>query len=117
MAQTLLLDTATWDLVLDASGNIAVASPPYQLAQDAASSIKLFQGELYYSTDQGVPYWQQILGHWPPVPLLKAYLQNAALTVPGVLTAKCFIASFIRRQVKGQVQITDANSKPLVIGF
>ena len=52
--QTLLLDPLKWDLVVDAAGNIAVASPPYALAQDAASSIKLFSGECYYDTSIGV---------------------------------------------------------------
>jgi len=29
---TLLLDRSAWDLVLDSSGNIAMASPAYSLA-------------------------------------------------------------------------------------
>ncbi len=45
MASTLLLDQVTWDLAVDTSGNIAVASDPYSQAQDAASSIKTFAGE------------------------------------------------------------------------
>jgi hypothetical protein len=39
-----LPDRSTWDLVLGASGNIAEASAPYALAQDAASAIQLFAG-------------------------------------------------------------------------
>lgn len=115
--QTLLLDRLTWDLVLDARGNIAVASDPYSLAQDAASAIRLFQGELWYDTIPGVPYWQSILGKSPPLALLKARFVTAALTVPGVVAAKCFISSVSGRTVTGQVQITDENGQTSTAAF
>ncbi len=50
MASTLLLDQVTWDLAVDNVRHIAVASDPYSQAQDAASSIKTFAGEVYYDT-------------------------------------------------------------------
>ena len=55
MPATLLLTPQTWDLTVDASNNIAVAAEPYALAQDAASAIRLFQGEDYYDTTRGIP--------------------------------------------------------------
>jgi len=103
--QTLLLDILTWDLAVDVAGNIAVASDPYAQAQDAASAIKLFEGELYYDTSQGIPYFSQIFGYSPPVSLMKAYFVQAALAVPGVVKARCFITSYADRLVSGQVQI------------
>lgn len=106
MPDTLLLDQTTWDLVLDISGNIAVASEPYSLAQDAASAIKLFQGELWYDTTKGIPY-DAILGYSPPLAYLKSLFEAAALTVPGVVEARCFIASATGRTITGQVQVTD----------
>lgn len=105
--KTILLNSETWDLTLDTSGNIAVAQTPYALAQDAASAIKLFQGELYYDTTKGIPYWSEILGYSPPVPLMKAYFVAAAKTVPGVVEAVCYISSITDRTVSGQVQVTD----------
>lgn len=107
MADTLLLDRSTWDLVLDVSGNIAVASDPYSLAQDAASAIKLFQGELWYDTSQGIPYFQQILGQAPHFSYMKAQFIKAALTVPGVVAAQVFISGFQDRIISGQVQVTN----------
>ena len=115
--KTLLLDTDTWDLVADASGNIAVADEPYALAQDAASAIRLFAGELYYDTTQGIPYFDQILGKAPPVSLMKAYFNRAALTVPGVVSAKTFIQSWTDRTVTGQVQVTDEAGNITAAGF
>jgi hypothetical protein len=61
--RSLLLSRPAWDLVLDASGNIAVASAPYAIAQDAASAIRLFAGEHWYDTAQGIPCFSQVLGH------------------------------------------------------
>lgn len=108
MAATLLLDTRLWDLVVDINGNIAKAAEPYALAQDAASAIKLFQGELWYNTAPGIPYWGEILGSSPPpFSLMKAKFEAAALTVPGVVEAKCVINSFTHRNISGQVQVTD----------
>lgn len=105
---TLLLDPVTWDLALDANGNVAVATGPAALAQDAASALRLHKGELWYDTTQGVPYFAQILGRVAPPALVKAKLEAAALTVPGVTGAKVFIASVVDRRLSGQVQITDA---------
>lgn len=103
----MLLNPATWDLMVDANGNIAKAENPYSLAQDAASAIRLFQGELYYDTTQGVPFWGDILGKTPPLPLMKAKFVAAAKTVPGVVAAVCYISAISNRGVRGQVQVTD----------
>lgn len=108
MASSLLLDVTEWDLVLDASGNIAVAAEPYSLAQNAASAIKTFLGEVYYDVTVGVPYLQQIFGKNPPLPLLKSTFEAAAITVPGVAAAKCFITAAGDRNVSGQIQVTAA---------
>lgn len=117
MASTLLLDPAKWDLLVDVSGNIAVAQAPYALAQDAASAIRLFLGEDYYDTTQGIPYWQQILGHWPPVRVMKSFFNAQAMTVPGVVAAQCFLDRIEDRQVHGQVQITDDAGGFAAVGF
>lgn len=104
--KTLLLDVDQWDLVATVSGNIAVASEPYAQAQDAASAIRLFAGELWYDTTKGLPYWPSILGKPPSLAFLKAKFVEAAMTVPGVTAARAFLASFKDRIASGQVQIT-----------
>lgn len=117
MASTLLLDQVTWDLVLDTAGNIAVASDPYSQAQDAASSIKTFAGEVYYDTTRGIPYFTQILGKAPPVSLMKAYFNEAALLVPGVTNSQTFITAWEGRTVSGQVQIKNTTGAVSAAGF
>ena len=116
---TLLLDTVSWDLCLNTSGNIAMASPPYSLAQDAASAIRLFAGELWYNTSLGIPYFSQVLGKQPSLPYLKSQFVAAALRVPGVVSAVCYITGFstATRLLTGQVQITDVNGQTSVASF
>lgn len=114
---TLLLDTVAWDIVLDVSGNIGVASNPYSLAQDAASEIRLFAGELFYDTTQGVPYFAEILGKAPPIPLIKYYLNTAAQNVPEVASAKTYFSSFTGRTLSGQVQITASDGSTAAASF
>jgi len=114
---TMKLDPDSWDLVLNASGNMALAHDPDSQAQDAASEIRLFQGELWYNTDRGIPYWQEILGRLPSTPLMKAKFTAAALLVPGVTEARCFIESLSDRTVLGQVQITNNTGGIAGAGF
>lgn len=104
---TLLLDRTAWDLVLDSNGNMALASPPYALEQDVASAVRLFLGELWYDTTKGIPYFEEILGQLPPVSLLTAYIEQAALTVPGVVSARCVVSSFQNRAISGEIQFID----------
>ena len=114
---TLLLDIVAWDLVVDLKGNIALASDPYSLAQDAASAIRLFQGELWYDTTQGLPYWTEILGRTPNVQLLKQLFANAALSVPEVVASRVFISGITGRRLTGQVQVSTSTDLTAVASF
>lgn len=117
---TLLLDQTAWDLVLDANGNIAMASPPYSLAQDVASAVRTFLGEVYYDTTQGI--WStdvngKTLGKLPPTALLVELINQTALTVPGVVTVQTFITSFQGRNVTGNIQFVDENNETHTVNF
>lgn len=114
---TLLLDQTAWDLVLDSAGNIAMGSAPYALAQDVASACRTFQGEVYYDNSRGVPYFPQVLGQLPPVSLLTALEEREALTVPGVVSARCILTKFEHRQVSGQIQFIDETGAANAVSF
>jgi hypothetical protein len=114
---TLLLEQTNWDLCLDAQGNIAMAADPYACAQDVASAVKLFLGELWFDTRKGIPYWDQILGHAPPMSLIRAQIVSAALTVPRVASARCIIAAFSARKISWQVQVIDTAGQALNVQF
>lgn len=108
---TLLLDQTAWDLVLDASGNIAMASPPYALAQDVASAVRTFLGEVYYNTTLGVQYFADA-----PAALLAQAISNQALTVPGVVSAQT-IVSFKNGVLSGQVIFTGDSGETTEVSF
>jgi hypothetical protein len=116
---TLLLDVGLWDLCLDANGNIALASVPYARAQDVASAIRLFLGELWYDSTKGIDYFGQILGDTPPLTLFQEFMVTAALTVPGVVTASCVVESFddAARTVTGQVTFTDVDGNTSTVSI
>ncbi len=115
---TLLLSTDLWDLCLDASGNIAVASDPYSVAQDVASACRVFRGEQWYNTSAGVPYFQQILGQSPPASFIKAQIAAAAATVPGCANPVVYLSGLgADRALAGQVQFTDSNGTVQAVGF
>lgn len=108
---TLLLDQKAWDLVINSAGNIAMCSQPYALAQDVASAVRTFLAELWYDTTYGIPYFEEVLGHLPPISLLKGLIENQALTVSGVVKAQCVIYAFSTktREISGQIQFIDVN--------
>jgi len=111
MSATLFLDPATWDLCLDANGDIAVATGPYSYAQDCASAIKLLPATLWYDQTQGISLVEQ------PLSLIRANCITAAKTVPGVVSAQVFFTSFKNRVLTGQVQCTDASGNVSVATF
>lgn len=114
---TLLVAQDTWDLILDANRNIAVAAAPYAHAQDVASACKQFAGELWYDTTTGIPYFQNVLGETPPLQYVKAQMEKAALTVPGIVSAACAFVSFQARALSGQVRVTDENGVSTDVNF
>ena len=115
--QTLLLSLGAWDLTLDGNGNIAVVNAPYSIAQDVASAVRTFLGECWYDTSQGIPYWPQILGQYPPVAFMVQQLRDAALSVPNVADAKVTFTSFSNRALAGTIQIIDTDGQAANVSF
>lgn len=107
--RTFLLDRDKWDLVLDASGNIAVADAPYAVAQDVASAIQTFNGECWYNTDKGIPYFDKILGQFPPSQYVSSLIVDEALKVKDVATARMAGIGLENRVLTGQVQVIDTD--------
>lgn len=114
---TLLLDRTRWDLVTDTSGNIAMASNPYALAQDAASAVRTFAGEPWYDASIGIPYFQSILGQRLSLQFFKTKIVAAARAVPDVASAVCYVTKLANRRLEGQVHVTDALGQTAVSYF
>jgi len=114
---TVQLSSPAWDFQLDANGNIALATGANAIAQDVASAISTFLGEVYYDTTQGIPYFSNVLGQQYSSSLVQSLLIQAALTVPGVVSAKATITSFKNRKITGTVTVIDTNGQALGVTF
>lgn len=113
----MLLDRTTWDLLLDASGNIAVAGSAYAIAQDAASAVMTQLGEVYYDTAQGLPYRKLILGQTQSLSVFKSQAEAAALTVPGVTEVRAIVALGSNRVVTGVLLVTTDGGETTSVGL
>ena len=88
---TLALDTSLWDLDVDARGNIRTVGdatpqsdqtgPGMRLAQDVATRVRAWLGEVYFDTTQGINY-PVYLGGPPNLSLLQSVFNTEALKVP-----------------------------------
>jgi len=86
--RTLFLLPDTWDLAIDSAGNIAVASDIYQQSQDVASACRTFARDVYFDQAAGIPYFENVLGQYGyPLALFKMHLEEAAKSIPGVVSA------------------------------
>ena len=110
ITKSLRLNTDSWDIALDDSGNIASTPNPYAVAQDVACACKTFLGEAWYDTTLGIPYYQRILGHWPGTQLINTKMQSEALKLDYVQTATCSITIGKQDRIaSGVMTITDTN--------
>lgn len=125
---TLRLDNTIWDLDLDQYGNLATAGnatagndqlgPGMRLAQDVATRVRAWLGEVYYDTTQGINY-PVYLGGPPNLALLQSVFTTESLKVPECGTA---IANFVFvggsvRAVTGTITLsdTDGNSAQVTL--
>lgn len=118
MKDSLLLEQDTWDLCLNIQGDIAMGSAPYSIAQDVASSVRVFLGDLWYDQAAGIPYLTRVLGQVPDMPFLRSQVEQAALLVEGVVTARCLLVELTKERVlRGQVQFIDTDGTSRNVTF
>ena len=109
--RTLFLLPSTWDLELDSSGNIAVAEDIYQQSQDVASAGRTFLRDVYYDQEVGIPYFENVLGrHGYPLSLYKMYLEEAAKSVTGVVSANAQL-KLTNRVATGSIVFTNEDNQ------
>ena len=112
---TLYLNPDSWDLELTTDGDIAIAKAPYSTAQSVANAIRLFEGELYYDTEKGVPYFDEILGKPHSYSLYKHRMEEAAKRVSGVKDVEVSIHNQNGRGLSGAVSFKDENNQTYTV--
>lgn len=120
MANDTLALTADWDLDLDDQGNLRTVGdataldvqtgPGMRLAQDVATRLRAWRGEVWFDTTQGIDY-PRYLGRAPSVIQLRADYQSEALLVPLCQTALADLdLTRATREVGGTIYLSDLNA-------
>jgi hypothetical protein len=108
----------SWDLDLDGSNNIAIQTGSAAIAQDVASAVLTFQGEVWFDTTQGIPYFAKVLDQSFSPSFFALLYNNAALTVPNVAAVQTAFNSLgPSRTLTGTIEVIDANGKTLNAHF
>lgn len=115
---SLLLDGADWDLCVDRNGDLALCTSPYDVAQDVACALRTFQGECWYDTERGLPYFSKYLGRSHMEARFIARAEEVAMTVPDVESARCVAAQrSADRRLHGYIELTLRNGETTRVAF
>ena len=116
--RTLFLLPSTWDLCLDTSGNIAIATDTYQQAQDIATSCRVFLGDDYYNLTDGIPYVEEILGKTDyPIALYQRNLYDRSMLVDGIVTVEVKLNPLNNRILTGDIIFTNEDNIQGTVGL
>lgn len=119
MALDTLALTTDWDIDLDDQGSLRTfgdgtpddvqTGPGMRLAQDVATRLRAWRGEVWFDVDQGIDY-PRYLGQSPSFVQLAADFQSEALLVPECNTALADLNLVRRtREVGGTITLSDIN--------
>jgi len=115
---TLAIDVSLWDLDVDSRGNIRTVGdatpqsdqtgPGMRLAQDVATRVQAWRGEVYFDTTQGIDYPVHFGGP-PNLSLLQSVFNTEALKVPLCATAlaQFTFAAGAKRVIGGTLTVSD----------
>lgn len=101
--------TNKWDLTLDEFGNIATKDGNTQIAQDVASSVRVFKGEMLFDKERGISYNEpekerETLGF---------DLTREAKKISGVVDALAVMDSLEQRELNATIYIETENGEVL----
>ena len=118
MASTIFLHPDTWDITLDTSGNIAVATESYQQAQDISSSCRVFLHDDYYKQSDGIPYLEEIMGRSSyPLALYQRNLHDRAMLVNGIVSIDVKLQQLKDRVLSGAIIFTNEDNLQGTVGL
>lgn len=84
-----LLLNSDWDLELQ-GGDLVLAEKSDAIAQHVKQRLWIFKGEYFLDENEGVPYYQSILGKKPDLNLVSAILLDTISNTPGILEVNEF---------------------------
>lgn len=93
--------TNQWDLTLDEFGNIATKDGNNQIAQDVASSVRVFQGEMLFDIERGIRYNEPDKER----ETLSFDLTREAKRIEGVVDALAVMNSLEQRELNATIYV------------
>ncbi len=115
-AHTLLLNDS-WDINVDASGNIAKVTDDYAIAQNVANAFRLFTDDAWFFPERGIPHFLIELRKAPKVNILKVRLRKAALAIEGVADCEIDLLHVEDRDLSGMALLTLENGNQIKLNF
>lgn len=109
--KTIALDT-NWDIGIDNLRNIATVSGNDRLAQDVASSVRVFKGELPFDIERGVNYAKPDENR----ETLNYEMNEQARLVDGVADSVVVFEKLENRTLKPVVYVTNEEGQQITIG-
>lgn len=102
------------------TGHIVVAEGAYATAQNVANECRVFEGDLAFERERGLPYYLITLGKKPSPSVLKARLRDAALLVEDVKEVKSVDIDSLdteTRTLSGEITVTSVEGENAKIGI
>lgn len=103
---------SNWDVGLDNLNNIALVDGNDRLAQDVASSVRVFKGELPFDIDRGVAYDKpdEVRN------TLKNDMNDQVLLVDGVEDSIVVFNNLTDRLLNATIYATNAEGETIMVG-
>ena len=112
MTKTLALRNDNWDLYVDDYGNIAIKDSNNELAQDVASSVRVWLGECAFDKNRGIPYNTPDENRFS----LKEYIKRQATRIKGIEEAVVSFEKIENRRANVIIYVTNENGDKLTVG-
>lgn len=110
--KTLKLDNDSWDLSVDELGNIATVTGDRRLAQDVASSVRVWEGELPFDVSRGINY-----GNPDEIASTLNYEMNKqARLVNGVMDSYVVFDKLTDRKLNATIYVTNEIGEQVAVG-
>lgn len=109
--KTLALST-DWDVYIDDLGNIATLDGNARLAQDVASSVRVFLGELPFNVTRGIEYNKPDQNR----ETLNHQMNDNAKLIEGVSESVVVFEELKDRVLKPVVYVTNTDGEQIAIG-
>jgi len=101
-----------WDLYVDEFGNIAMKDGNDRLAQDVASSVRVFKGEDGFDITRGVEYNKPDENRQT----LNRQMNEQTGFIDGVESSAVIFEELIDRTLKPVVYVTNENGEEVIVG-